>query len=839
MRASTPGGPGAGGGRGGRGGRGARARLSPAFTAGAILTALLIAVALAAPLLAPYSPTDQQLGQGLLPPSPEHWFGTDQLGRDVLSRMLFAARTDFGIAATAALAPFVIGVTVGLVSGYFGGAVDWVASRVTETVIAFPFYVLVIALVFALGAGAEGIVVAFALVGWVGYARVLRAMTAALRDTGWVRSARGGGLSHARVLVRHVLPNVLPQAVVLLATEIVLIMVAIVTLGYLGLGVRPPTPDWGTMIADAQPFVTTQWWLAAIPGLAVVLTGVALSLLGDGIGDLLRVGAARTARGGERGGDRRGVRGVDRVAMHGAVRGAVRVAGLRIAAEGGAPLVGRGAAVDLEVRPGESLGIVGESGSGKSLTLRAMLGMLPGGARAAAGSVAVGGPVGMVFQEPLTALDPLTRVGGQLLAAVRAAEPLITRRDAAGRVLDLLAQVRLPDPPRISRSYPHELSGGQRQRVVIALALAGSPAVLLCDEPTTALDVTVQREVLDLLRRLRAERGLTLVFVSHDLAVVAEMCDRLVVMAHGEVVESGPVADVLASPAAAETRALLAAAPTLPELADPVAEAPAHSRIGVVAGEPAAARVLLEVRDARVRYADFDAVDGVSLRLGAGSALGIVGESGSGKTTLARAIAGQVRLAEGGVLLDGAVLGARRSRAQLRRIQLVPQDPFSSLTPRRSVGGVLDEVLRDAPGVDTPGSAAADRAARVRELLRRVGLDADIAGAAPDRLSGGQRQRVAIARALAADPRVLVADEPTSALDTTARGRIIDLLRGLRDDLGLGVIVVSHDLGVVHELCDRVLLMRGGSVVESGDRAFFAAPRSEYGRELLTSVVRL
>ena len=847
MRASTPGGPGAGGGRGGRGGRGARAQRSPAFTAGAILTALLIAVALAAPLLVPYSPTDQQLGQGLLPPSPEHWFGTDQLGRDVLSRMLFAARTDFGIAATAALTPFVIGVTVGLVSGYFGGAVDWVASRVTETVIAFPFYVLVIALVFALGAGAEGIVVAFALVGWVGYARVLRAMTAALRDTGWVRSARGGGLSHARVLVRHVLPNVLPQAVVLLATEIVLIMVAIVTLGYLGLGVRPPTADWGTMIADAQPFVTTQWWLAAIPGLAVVLTGVALSLLGDGIGDLLRVGAARTARGGERGGDRRGdrrgVRGAAPGAATGAVRGAVRVAGLRITAEGGAPLVGRRAAVDLEVRPGESLGIVGESGSGKSLTLRAMLGILPNGARAAAGSVAVGGPVGMVFQEPLTALDPLSRVGGQLLAAVRAAEPGIARREAAGRVLDLLTQVRLPDALRISRSYPHELSGGQRQRVVIALALAGSPAVLLCDEPTTALDVTVQREVLDLLRRLRAERGLTLVFVSHDLAVVAEMCDRLVVMAHGEVVESGSVADVLASPAAAETRALLAAAPTLPELEDPAVEAPAHSRIGVVAGEPAAARVLLEVRDARVRHGDVDAVDGVSLRLGAGSALGIVGESGSGKTTLARAIAGQVRLSEGDVLLDGAVLGARRSRAQLRRIQLVPQDPFSSLTPRRSVGGVLDEVLRVRSAVgsagDAAGSAAAGRAARVRELLQCVGLDADIAGAAPDRLSGGQRQRVAIARALAADPRVLVADEPTSALDTTARGRIIDLLRDLRDDLGLGVIVVSHDLGVVHELCDRVLLMRGGSVVESGDRAFFAAPRSSYGRGLLTSVVRL
>ncbi|KTR82095.1 ATP-binding cassette domain-containing protein, partial [Leucobacter chromiiresistens] len=417
--------------------------------------------------------------------------------------------------------------------------------------------------------------------------------------------------------------------------------------------------------------------------------------------------------------------------------------------------------------------------------------------------------------------------------------------DAARRVLDLLAQVRLPDPPRISRSYPHELSGGQRQRVVIALALAGSPAVLLCDEPTTALDVTVQREVLDLLQRLRAERGLTLVFVSHDLAVVAEMCDRLAVMAHGDVVETGAVADVLASPATAETRALLAAAPTLPELAGSAVAAPAsaHSRTGCFARERAAAPALLEVRDARVQYGDFAAVGGVSLRLGAGSALGIVGESGSGKTTLARAIAGQVRLSEGDVLLDGAVLGARRSRAQLRRIQLVPQDPFSSLTPRRSVGGVLDEVLRARGAVGSAGggagSAAAGRAARVCELLQRVGLDADIAGAAPDRLSGGQRQRVALARALAADPRVLVADEPTSALDTTARARIIDLLRDLRDGLGLGIIVVSHDLGVVHELCDRVLLMRGGSVVESGDRAFFTAPRSQYGRELLSSIVRL
>jgi peptide/nickel transport system permease protein len=269
-----------------------RALRSPAFVGGAILFSLILAAAILAPVLAPYSPSAQNLTGGLLPPSPEHWLGTDQLGRDVLSRLLFAARTDLRIAILASLAPFVIGVTVGLVSGYFGGVVDRAASRITDTVIAFPFYVIVIAIVFAVGAGETGIILAFALVGWVGYARVLRAMTASLREAGWVQAARGGGLSHARVLLRHLLPNVLPQAVVLLATEIVLIMVAIVTLGYLGLGIQPPTPDWGTMIADAQQFVTTQWWLAAFPGFAVVLTGIALSLLGDGVGDALRVGNA-------------------------------------------------------------------------------------------------------------------------------------------------------------------------------------------------------------------------------------------------------------------------------------------------------------------------------------------------------------------------------------------------------------------------------------------------------------------------------------------------------------------------------------------------------------------
>ncbi len=826
-----------------------RALGSPAFVSGAILTGLILAAAILAPVIAPYSPSEQNLTGGLLPPSPEHWFGTDQLGRDVLSRMLFAAQTDLRIAVLASLAPFAIGTAVGLVSGYFGGATDWLASRITDTVIAFPFYVIVIAIVFAVGAGESGIVLAFALVGWVGYARVLRAMTASLREAGWVQAARGGGLSHARVLLRHVLPNVLPQAIVLLMTEIVLIMVAIVTLGYLGLGIQPPTPDWGTMIADGQQFITTQWWLSALPGLAVVVTGIALSLLGDGIGDALRVSGARRGSGGPRGsGARRvpvGAGGSVAGGTRGVEPGAVLARGLRIEADGDGRELVRG--IDLEARRGEAVGIVGESGSGKSLTLRALLGMMPAGTGVAAGEIALGGEVRMVFQDPLTALDPLTRVGVQLREAVLAAGV----RGADARVRELLRLVRLPEPERMARSYPHQLSGGQRQRVVIAMALAGDPAVLLCDEPTTALDVTVQRQVLELLDELRRERGLTLVFVSHDLAVVAALCDRILVMREGRIVESGPAERLVRDPADPYTRALLDAVPRLPSLElvrdDEGASASERKRLH----EPASSsrlrsagegddrpaefeRPALELRGVEVRYGRAAAVAGASFSVPRGGAVGIVGESGSGKTTLARAIAGQLGAAEGEILLDGVPLGGRRSREELRAIQLVPQDPYSSLDPRMTVGQMLGELLR----VHRLATGPAARR-RIAELLTLVRLDPELSRAHPYELSGGQRQRVAIARALAVEPRVLVADEPTSALDVSVQSAVIELLRDLRSELGLALVFVSHDLAVVHELCESVAVMHRGRIVELGGPDFFVRPRADYSRELLSAVPRL
>jgi len=266
-----------------------RARRTPALVAGTAILVVVGVVAVLAPVIAPYDPASQDLGNGLAAPSAAHWFGTDQLGRDILSRVIAAAATDLRIAVLAALVPLVVGVTIGLVSGYAGGWVDWVIGRVVDTFVAFPFYVLVITVVFATGAGERGIYLAYALVGWITYARVIRARTRTLCREGWVQAARGGGLSHGRVLFGHLLPNVAPLAVVLLMTEILLIMVAVVTLGYLGLGVQPPTPDWGTMISDGQLFLTTRWWVPTLPGLAVVLTGVGLSLTGDGLADVWRL----------------------------------------------------------------------------------------------------------------------------------------------------------------------------------------------------------------------------------------------------------------------------------------------------------------------------------------------------------------------------------------------------------------------------------------------------------------------------------------------------------------------------------------------------------------------
>ncbi|MEV6278413.1 ABC transporter ATP-binding protein [Nocardia sp. NPDC051832] len=519
--------------------------------------------------------------------------------------------------------------------------------------------------------------------------------------------------------------------------------------------------------------------------------------------------------------------------------------------------------VDVAVRPGEVVALVGESGSGKSLTARAALGLLPAGA-AATGSVRLvdtevvgaseaelhalrGIRAAMVFQEPQTALNPVQKVGTQLIQALRAhhartAQGALSKQSARTRAVELLRMVEIPEPERRLDWYPHQLSGGQKQRVVIALALSGEPDLLIADEPTTALDVTVQSEILDLLRTLRRSHNTAVLFITHNLGVVAEIADRVVVLRSGRVVEERSVHDLFTNPHAAYTHELLASVPRLPEPAESAPNGAAGAAFDV-ASESAqgAAEAVLRISDLSVVYRgrgsgkDFQALRGISLTLAPGEVVGLVGESGSGKSTLGRAALGLVPAEAGSVELTGIALGGlgeRDLRALRKHVALVHQDVTASLDPRRSIEDAIGEPLR----VHRAASGALLRE-KVGALLESVRLPRDYASRRPGELSGGQRQRVALARALALSPRLLVADEPTSALDVSVQAQVLDLFADLRAEYGFACLFISHDLAVVHQVADRVVVLRSGEIVETGAvAAVFRNPEHEYTRALLNAV---
>ena len=526
----------------------------------------------------------------------------------------------------------------------------------------------------------------------------------------------------------------------------------------------------------------------------------------------------------------------------------LRVDDLRVRFAGQQEDAVRGATLD--VRPGEVVALVGESGSGKSVTSFAAMGLLPRTATAR-GSITVGGTevlgadtatmdslrgraASMVFQEPMTALNPTMSLGAQIAEAIRNHTPA-TKSEAHQRAVELMSKVGIPEPERRAKQFPHELSGGQRQRVVIAIALACEPKVIIADEPTTALDVTVQAEILDLLRRLVRERSTGLLLITHNMGVVADLADRVFVMRRGEVVESGRAELVLTAPTHEYTQSLLAAIPALPPAAFGGAETAgaAHefetpeSPVISLAGVSAGYRV-------NGRYAP--AVHDISFAIGAGEFVGLVGESGSGKSTVSKLALGLLPAASGELSLLGEPMHrmrGRRARRMLSEIGVVFQDPGGSLDPRMTVGESIAEPL----AIHRPRMSGADRRARVAELLDAVRLPVDVAGRYPHEFSGGQRQRVGLARALVLKPRLLVADEPTSALDVSVQAEVLDVLRSLHADLGFGCLFVSHDLGVVNELTERVIVMRAGRIVEQGRTAdVLRAPRERYTQELLASV---
>ena len=515
--------------------------------------------------------------------------------------------------------------------------------------------------------------------------------------------------------------------------------------------------------------------------------------------------------------------------------------------ENGETLAASGVSFDL--RKGRTLAVVGESGSGKSVTALSVVRLLPyPAARHPSGEILYkgrdllkadeaelrrirGADITMVFQEPMTSLNPLHSIErqiGEILKLHGASGDANVRR----RVIELLNEVGIPDPESRLSAYPHQLSGGQRQRVMIAMALANAPDLLIADEPTTALDVTVQAQILTLLKTLQERHGMAILFITHDLGIVERFADDVVVMTNGEVVEAGPTAEVFAAPKHAYTRHLMAAAPK--------GEPPSAAPEAPVIVEAERLRVWFPIKAGFLRrtVGHVKAVDGVDVKLRAGQTLGVVGESGSGKTTLGlallRLISSEGPIAVLGRRIDG--LDSRAMRPLRRDVQAVFQDPYGSLSPRMTVADIVGEGL----AVHEPGLTANFRDDRVVEALVEVGLDPETRHRYPHEFSGGQRQRIAIARAMVLKPKFVMLDEPTSALDMSVQAQVVDLLRDLQARHGLAYMFISHDLKVVRALANELIVMKAGKVVEAGSAAeVFAAPKEPYTRALMAAAFRL
>jgi len=504
--------------------------------------------------------------------------------------------------------------------------------------------------------------------------------------------------------------------------------------------------------------------------------------------------------------------------------------------------------VSFDIKRGETVALVGESGSGKSVTALSVLQLLPyPSASHPTGSIRFqgqelvgastrellavrGNRISMIFQEPMTSLNPLHTIERQVNEVLILHKGL-SREAARKRTLELLEQVGIPEAAKRLDAYPHQLSGGQRQRVMIAMALANEPDLLIADEPTTALDVTIQAQILKLLKSLQARYGMALLFITHDLGIVRKMADRVCVMTQGRIVEQGPVAEVFDRPQHSYTQHLLSAEPKgRPAAADP--SAPEILRLDEL-------KVHFPIRRGLMRrtVGHVKAVDGVSIALREGHTIGLVGESGSGKTTLGLALL-KLERSQGGIRFDGRDLqgmSQRELRPLRREMQIVFQDPFSSLSPRMSVGEIIGEGL-EVHRIGTP----AERATMIEQVLREVGLDPASRDRYPHEFSGGQRQRISIARALVLKPRLIVLDEPTSALDMSVQAQIVDLLRDLQQKYKLAYLFISHDLKVVRALADEVVVLRHGKVVERGSASqIFEAPQTPYTQALIAAAFNL
>jgi peptide/nickel transport system ATP-binding protein len=837
---------------------------------GFALVLMFVFVAIFAPWLAPYDFNADRSGGVVFgtqqPPSADHWFGTSVGGTDVLSRVIYGTRTAVEVIILAVLLSALVGVPLGLVSGYLGGWLDRVLVLVMDALYAFPSLLLAIVVSIVLSGGNSGAVggiiaaaVSITVVFVPQYFRVIRNATLSVKSEPYVDAAKVVGVRTPRILRKHVFSNVsssLPVIGTLNASEAILTLAG---LGFLGFGIEPSAAaEWGYDLNKALPDASSGiWWTGVFPGLAIVLIVLGATLVGESLNDilnpLLRTRGADTSEADQAeiehefeeltGAPSVEVRSVAEPGDHVEKKvAALSLTDLAVTFRTDAGQVKAVNGISFDVAPGEVVAVVGESGSGKSVSSRAVLGLLPstadvsGSARLgerellgmSSGSLRPlrGDRVSMVFQEPATALNPVYTVGWQIVEGLQAHQK-ISKKAARARAVELLELVGMPDPAERVNYYPHQLSGGQKQRVVIAMAIACDPDVIIADEPTTALDVTVQAAILELLLSLRDRLGTAIVLITHNMGVVADMADRVVVMYRGEIVEQAPARQLFAAPAHPYTRALLDAVPHLGRENGP----------GLVDDN----EIVLKVDDLVVEFAGrfgqpaFRAVDHVSLEVRKGEVLGLVGESGSGKSTVGRTTVGLQQPTSGTIHVSGnqvSGLSDRELRPLRSRFGFVFQDPASSLNPRMSIGQCIAEPLHVQTDMEQSQIDA-----KVASLLDSVELGGGYAERFPHELSGGQRQRVSLARALALDPDLLIADEPTSALDVSVQARVLELFTELQQRLQFACLFISHDLAVVDTLANRVAVMQHGKLVEIGPREqVLGRPQEDYTKRLIAAV---
>lgn len=783
-------------------------------------------------------------------PSSTHPFGTDDQARDVLARVLYGLRVSLWFGFLLTFITVSVGIAAGTIQGYFGGWIDISFQRFLEIWESMPQLYVLIIVSSVLVPSFLSLLILLSLFGWVGVVGIVRAEVLRVRKLDYVTAARAMGVSSWKIMARHVAPNALVAAMTMLPFAATGSIVSLASLDFLGFGLPTGSPSLGELLQQGRNNLNAPWLgISAFGSLAVLLT--LLVFVGEGVRDVFDPRRARR---------RPSKVGVRQWSVHPSAveqtQSLLTVQGLSVcaAADMSRALVDD---ISFDITPGEIVGLVGESGSGKSLTARSLLNILPDGVvfsgngqlvfdgvsmpfSSAAQALLRGRSIGFVPQEPMSSLNPVHTARAQLVEALKVGNPAVAELVLEQEIIRLLRLVGLEHIQSRLSSYPHELSGGERQRLVIALALANNPRLLVADEPTTALDVVLQAQILDLFAALRDKLGIAILFVSHDLPAVSSLADRVLVMDQGRVVEEGTAEQVFSAPKSMQAKRLMAGAALGPNArADLVTAVEKHDRD----------RLALSTTDLTVRFAlpstkftfkrrHLIAVDGVSLELRRGETLGLVGASGSGKSTLGRAVLNMLPH-------DGAVTYAsladgqhgERSRQNIAAaVQIVFQDPFASLSPRMTVEDILLEPL----GVHAPSLSRDDKTLMVKQGLERVGLGQDSLHCYPHEFSGGQRQRIAIARALIVQPDVIVLDEPTSALDASVRASVLEMLKSIQQQTGVAYLLITHDFSVLARTAHRIAVMKEGAVVETGSRSqLFDKPEHPYTRELLEAAGRL